>query len=63
MQEKKSRNFWLGNILLAISLIMLLFMGSLWEQLGSWAMAVWMILAGVGFYFVTTEKGPSDLPD
>lgn len=56
--------FWLGNALLALSLVLLFFLGSLWEILGVWAMALWMILAGVGMYLVTSDKGPSShLPD
>jgi len=40
---------WLGNVLLGISLVMLIFLGSLWQALGAWAMVVWMSLAGMGW--------------
>jgi hypothetical protein len=56
--------FWIGNALLALSLVMLYFMGTLSEVLGAWAMALWMGCAGLGFYFVTRDKGHSStLPD
>ena len=56
--------FWLGNALLAIALVLLLFISSLWTAVGSWAMALWMVLVGVGFYLVTKDKGPeSQVPD
>lgn len=57
-------SFWLGNALLGVSLLMLIFLGSLWESLGSWAMVLWMGLAGAGMYLVTKDKGPSsNMPD
>lgn len=56
--------FWLGNALLGIALVMLIFLTSLWEALGIWAMVLWMGLAGAGMYLVTKDKGPSsNLPD
>ncbi|HRH81718.1 MAG TPA: hypothetical protein PLW81_11795 [Thiobacillaceae bacterium] len=61
---KRSPKFWLGNALLAVSLILLFFLGSLWSMLGNWAMGLWMILAGVGMYLVTTDSGASSsMPD
>jgi hypothetical protein len=55
---------WLGNALLGLSLVLLIFLGSLWEIMGSLAMVLWMILAGVGMYLVTRDQGPSsNLPD
>lgn len=57
-------SFWLGNALLGLSLVMLIFLSSLWEALGVWAMALWMGLAAAGMYLVTKDKGPSsNLPD
>jgi len=59
MTPKKHRTkFWAGNVILAISLAILFFMGPLSAQFGLWAMALWMVLAGVGFYLVTTDKSP-----
>jgi hypothetical protein len=56
--------FWLGNVLLGLAMVMLMFLGSLWEMLGVGAMVLWMGLAGVGMYLVTQDKGPSsNMPD
>jgi len=55
--------FMIGNILLALALITLLFMGSLSDYLGVWAMGLWMGLAGVGIYFIMTDKGDPAEPD
>jgi hypothetical protein len=64
MQEKHGRDFWIGNALLGLSLVMLMLLGSVWDALGVWAMALWMILAGLGMYFLTKDKGPSsNMPD
>ena len=56
-------SFWIGNALLGLSMVLLIFLGSLWEILGALAMGLWMVVAGVGMYLVTRDKGPSDLPD
>jgi hypothetical protein len=45
---KHSSRFWLGNGIL--------FMGTLWAHLGQWALILWMGLAGVGMYFLMTDK-------
>lgn len=64
MQDKHGRDFWIGNVLLGLSLVLLLFLGRLWEHLGAGAMVLWMILAAAGMYFVTKDKGPgSNMPD
>lgn len=61
---KQKSNFWIGNSILALSAVMLFFMGPLSEHLGMWAMLLWMGIAGVGMYFVTRDKGPdSNIPD
>lgn len=61
MRDPKQRTqFWIGNGLLAVSLLSLFFMGPLSELLGAWAMGVWMGLAGIGMYFVMQDKGPGD---
>ncbi|TCJ11843.1 hypothetical protein EZJ19_14395 [Parasulfuritortus cantonensis] len=57
--HKQRTNFWIGNGLLALSLVSLFFMGQLSELLGTGAMALWMVLAGIGMYFVMLDKGPS----
>lgn len=57
-------SFWIGNALLGLSLVLLIFLGSLWEVLGAGAMVLWMVLAGVGMYFVMKDKGPgNNMPD
>jgi cell division protein FtsW (lipid II flippase) len=55
--------FWIGNgILLAALLVML--SDTLWQKLGSWNMALWMILAAIGVYLITRDKGPgNNIPD
>lgn len=57
--DKQRVNFWLGNGLLGLALVLMLFMGTLWNLIGSWAMGLWMILAGAGMYFLMQDKGPS----
>lgn len=54
-----SSSFWLGNALLALALVALIFLGRLWEVMGAMAMVLWMGLAAVGIYLVTKDKGPS----
>lgn len=62
--SKHKSTFWLGNTLLGVALMMLLFLDTLWQNLGSWAMGVWMLLAGGGMYLITKDKGPgSNMPD
>lgn len=64
MQESKANpKFILGNVLLGVSLLLLFFIDRLWVHLGAWAMGLWMILAGLGMYFVMGEKRSSTLPD
>jgi hypothetical protein len=55
-RPNRSPNFWIGNLLLGLALFMLLFMRSLSETLGAWATALWMAVAGTGFYYVTKDK-------
>ncbi|MEW6677635.1 MAG: hypothetical protein AB1421_06920 [Pseudomonadota bacterium] len=62
--EKHPSSFWIGNVLLGLSLVMLIFLGTLWELMGSLAMVIWMGFAGVGMYLITRDKGPSsNMPD
>jgi len=57
-------SFWVGNALLGLSLVLLIFMGRLWEVMGALAMGLWMVVAGVGMYLITQDKGPSsNMPD
>lgn len=57
---KHKRNFWIGNAVLALAMLMLLFMGPLSDALGIWAAVLWMVLAAVGMMLVMSDK--SDEP-
>lgn len=57
---KRSRNFWLGNAVLALAMLMLLFMGPLSSALGIWAAVLWMALAAAGMALLMSDK--SDEP-
>lgn len=61
MSSGKGLNFWLGNAILALALLILINMGALWEQLGMMAMVLWVVMVGIGAYFVLS--GQSDNPD
>lgn len=56
----RSRNFWLGNALLALAMLMLFFMGPISDALGIWSVVIWMALAGVGMALLMSDK--SDEP-
>ena len=45
-------NFWIGNGLLALALVILVFMGTLSQMFGIGAVVVWMIVAAAGTYFI-----------
>lgn len=63
MKDPKIR-FWTGNAILAGALGYLFFMDTLSELMGIWAMLIWMVLAAVGVYFLTSGKGgPPGMPD
>lgn len=53
---KHSRNFWMGNGVLALAMLLLLFMGPLSNALGIWAAVLWMVLAVVGVALVMSDK-------
>lgn len=53
---KQSTNFWLGNGILAVALLLVLFMGSLWELMGRGAMVLWVVLVVAGVYFLMKDK-------
>lgn len=58
-------NFWLGNAILALALVLLLNIGALWEQMGPLAMLIWAGLAGLGAYLLMHGKGGNkpNMPD
>ena len=57
---KRNRNFWIGNAVLALAMLLLLFMGPLSDALGIWAAVLWMVLAAVGMTLLMSDK--SDEP-
>lgn len=50
------RNFWIGNGVLAVAMLMMFFMGPLSDALGIWAAVLWMVLAAVGVAFLMSDK-------
>ena len=56
-QENPTPRFWLGNAVLAVALLMLLFMGKLWEVMGAGAMVLWTVLVVIGVYLLMSDKG------
>ncbi len=54
------RKFWIGNAVLALAMLLLLFMGPLSDALGIWAAVLWMALAAVGMTLLMSGK--SDEP-
>lgn len=58
MKQKNTTNFWLGNAVLGLALVMLLGMGALWEQMGILALVLWAAVAGLGIYLVMTGGEP-----
>lgn len=57
--EEFGPKFWLANGILAVAMLMLLFMGRLWELMGPAAMVLWIALAGTGAYLLM-YKGPKN---
>ncbi|MFA5627590.1 MAG: hypothetical protein WCX90_04555 [Thiohalomonadaceae bacterium] len=55
MHEEFNQNFWFGNVILVIALVMLLFMGSLWESLGVIAMVIWIAMVALGVYLLMSK--------
>ncbi len=53
---KHSRNFWIGNAVLAVAMLMMFFMGPLSDALGIWAAVLWMVLAAVGMGLIMSDK-------
>jgi hypothetical protein len=58
-----SPKFWLGNGVLALALLMLVYMGKLWEMMGAMAMGLWIAVAMVGVYLLMSDKKePPSMP-
>jgi hypothetical protein len=61
--DTPTTKFWLGNGILAVALLLLLFMGKLWLLMGVGAMVLWTALVAVGVYLLMSDKGgPSNMP-
>ncbi len=55
--EKPTTKFWLGNGLMALAMLLLLFMGRLWEVMGAGAMVLWGVLVAAGVTLLMSDKG------
>jgi hypothetical protein len=56
-EPEYSKSFWLGNGILAVALLVLLFMGRLWDVMGVAAMVLWTALVIAGVYLLMKDKG------
>ena len=54
--DSSRTSFWLGNALLVVALVMLLFMNPSAERIGSLAFVLWAVLAGAGVYLIMKDK-------
>jgi len=61
--SKHTRNFWLGNGVLAIALLVLLNLDALSQVMGFGAMILWIILAAVGAWLLMHGKSGPDSPE
>jgi hypothetical protein len=50
-----NNKFILGNIILGVALLMLWYMGALWEYMGAAAMGLWIAVTGLGAYLVSSK--------
>ena len=53
---KHRRNFWIGNAVLALAMLLLFFMGPLSNALGIWAAVLWMVLAAAGMGLIMSDR-------
>lgn len=61
-EPEYSKTFWLGNGILAVALLVLLFMGRLWDVMGVAAMVLWTALVIAGVYLLMKDKGGPSAP-
>ena len=54
--EKPTNKFWLGNGIMALAMLLLLFMGRLWEVMGAGAMVLWGVLVAAGVTLLMSDK-------
>ncbi len=55
--DKPTTKFWLGNGIMAVAMLLLLFMGRLWEVMGAGAMVLWGVLVAAGVTLLMSDKG------
>ena len=53
---KHRRNFWIGNAVLVLAMLLLFFMGPLSNALGIWAAVLWMVLAAAGMGLIMSDR-------
>ncbi len=56
-----NNRFILGNVVLGLALLLLVFLDPVSEVLGSLAMALWIALVGVGVYLLSGGQGGGPL--
>jgi len=56
-EPKHGPRFWLGNGVLALAALFLLFLDQAAQWLGTGAVALWMGLVAVGVYLILTDGG------
>jgi uncharacterized membrane protein YobD (UPF0266 family) len=54
--NKHGTRFKVGNAVLVVALLVMLFMGTLTQYIGMSAMFLWMALAALGFYLIYTDR-------
>ncbi len=54
--SEKNTRFWLANGILAVAMVILLFMGSLWEFMGSFSVVLWAGVAGAGAWLLMKQE-------
>ena len=63
MQDQGPKlSFWIGNGILAVAMLLLLFMGRLWEHMGAAAMGLWIALVIAGVYMLLKDNGSPNMP-
>ncbi|WP_298292522.1 hypothetical protein [Thiomonas sp.] len=54
---KHGTRFWLGNGVLALAAVLLFFLDTVAQWLGTAAMALWMGLVALGVYLIVQDGG------
>ena len=60
MDAQQKSFFWLGVCCLIASVLVLVFQKELGEILGVWFMGVWLVLGGIGVYFIGKGRDDED---